>query len=162
MPRCQRTADAADLVDEDRLHERLRWVGGDRSRDGIPADTLGPLPARAAFVRDLSLGLDNDHRDRVDYEAHPAIAVLGTKDEDSAAWVGAGVALQRVLLVATSYDLTVSFLNQVLERPLDRARMRELIGGRSWPQMVLRVGYPAQTAGHTSRLDWRSSFDQWF
>ncbi len=158
----QRQVDAADLVDEDRLHERLRWVGGDRSQDGIPEDTLGPLPARTAFVRDLSLGLDSSHRDRVDYEARPAIAVLSTRDEDSAVWVGAGVALQRVLLMATSYDLTASFLNQVLERPVDRARVRELIGGRSWPQMVLRVGYPTQPAGHTSRLDWRSSFDQWF
>jgi hypothetical protein len=158
----QRTTDAADLADEDRLHERLRWVGGDRSRDGIPADTLGPLPARTAFVRDLSLGLDSKHRDRVDYETHPAIAVLGTHDEDSAVWVRAGVALQRLLLVATSYDLTASFLNQVLERPADRTRVRELIGGPSWPQMVLRVGYPAQPAGHTPRLGWRSSFDQWF
>ncbi|TCC07841.1 Acg family FMN-binding oxidoreductase [Kribbella soli] len=158
----QRQTDAADLVDEDRLHERLRWIGGDPSGDGIPADTLGPLPARPAFVRDLSLGLDTSHRDRVEYETHPAIAVLSTEDEDSAGWIGAGVALQRVLLVATSYDLTASFLNQVLERPADRARVRELIGGRSWPQMVLRVGYPAQPASHTSRLDWRSSFDQWF
>jgi hypothetical protein len=113
-------------------------------------------------VRDLSLGLDGNHRDRVDYEAHPAIAVLSTQDDDSAVWVGAGVALQRLLLVATSYDLTASFLNQVLERPAGRARVRELIGGRSWPQMVLRVGYPAQPAGHTSRRDWRRSFDQWF
>ncbi|TDW92218.1 nitroreductase [Kribbella sp. VKM Ac-2566] len=158
----QRQADAADLADEDRLNERLRWVGGDRSRDGIPEETLGPLPAGTAFVRDLSLGLDSSHRDRIGYEAHPAIAVLSTEDEDGAAWVGAGVALERVLLVATSYDLTASFLNQVLERPADRAGVRELIGGRSWPQIVLRAGYPAQPASHTSRLDWRSSFDQWF
>jgi hypothetical protein len=158
----QRQTDAADLADEDRLHERLRWIGGDRSEDGIPVGTLGPLPTRTAFVRDLSLGLDTSDRDEAVYEAHPAIAVLSTEDEDSAVWVSAGAALQRVLLVATSYGLTASFLNQVLERPAARARVRELLGGRSRPQMVVRVGYPAQPASHTSRLDWRSSFDQWF
>ncbi|WP_405064886.1 hypothetical protein OG558_23380 [Kribbella sp. NBC_01510] len=96
------------------------------------------------------------------YETHPAIAVLSTPEEDTAAWMRAGPALQRVLPVATSYDLAASFLNRVLERTAPRYRVRDLIGGHSWPQMVIRIGYPAQSAGRTSRRDWRHSFDQCF
>jgi nitroreductase len=154
--------DAADLVDEDRLHERLRWVGGDRPHDGITTTGAGPLPVHPAFVRDLSAGLTTQERDRAVYEEHPAIAVLSVSAEDSGGWVGAGAALERVLLVATSYDLRASFLDQLLERSAARSEVRALIGGQAWPQMVLRIGYPAEPAGHTSRLDWRDSLDQWF
>lgn len=153
---------AADSTDEDRLHERLLWIGGDRSGDGIHESALGPLPARPSVVRDLSLGFDSTHRSQAVYEREPAIAVLSTCDEDGTAWVTAGLALQRILLVATSYDLRASFLNQVLERSAPRFQIRELIGGHDWPQMVIRIGYPAQPAGHTSRLDWRDALDQWF
>jgi hypothetical protein len=64
--------------------------------------------------------------------------------------------------VATSYDLTASFLNQVLERTAPRCQVRDLIGDRSWPQMVIRIGYPAQSSNWSPRRDWRASFDQWF
>ncbi|WP_329000937.1 nitroreductase family protein [Kribbella sp. NBC_00709] len=154
--------DSADSIDEDRLHERLHWIGGDRSGDGVHENALGPLPALPAVVRDLALGFDSAHRSQAVYERQPTIAVLSTAGEDGTAWVTAGLALQRMLLVATSYDLTASFLNQVLERPVPRFAVRELIGGHAWPQMVIRIGYPAQPAGHTSRLDWRDSLDRWF
>jgi hypothetical protein len=157
-----RRTDAEDLQDEDRLHERQRWIGGDRSGDGIQESALGPIPARPAFVRDLSAGFDSTHRSQAVFETYPAIAVLSTRDEDAAAWVRAGQALQRVLLVATSYDLTASFLHQVLERTAPRFQVRDLIGDRFWPQMVIRIGYPAQSNGGTSRRNWRDSFDQWF
>jgi nitroreductase len=157
-----RRADSDDLHDEDRLHERLQWIGGDRPADGIPANALGPLPARHSLVRDLSAGFDSAQRSRAVYEPDPTIAVLSTPDEDTAAWVRAGLALQRVLLVATTYDLAASFLNQVIERTEPRYQLRDLIGDHSWPQMVIRIGYPAQPAGRTHRRDWRESFDQWF
>jgi nitroreductase len=157
-----RRTDADDLHDEDRLHERQRWIGGDRSGDGIQESALGPLSARPGFVRDLSAGFDSIHRSQAVYETQPLIAVLSTRNEDTAAWVRAGQALQRVLLVATSYDLTASFLNQVLERTAPRFQVRDLIGDCFWPQMVIRIGYPAQSNGGTSRRNWRDSFDQWF
>ncbi|TCC44879.1 nitroreductase [Kribbella pittospori] len=157
-----RRVDDTELHDEDRLHERLRWIGGDRSGDGIPESALGPVPARAAFVRDLSAGFDSPHRSQTVFEQRPALAVLCTPQEDTAAWLRAGMALERVLLVGTSYDVTASFLNQVLEHSTPRAAVRELVGGRLWPQMVMRIGYPAHPGHESSRRDWRESFDQWF
>ncbi|WP_165550215.1 hypothetical protein [Kribbella speibonae] len=57
------------------------------------------------------------------------IVVLSTPDEDEDTWVRAGQALQRVLLVATSYKLAASFLDQ-LQRPAPRSQVRRVIGGR--------------------------------
>jgi nitroreductase len=156
-----RQTDIEDRADEDRRQERETWIGGDRSADGIPERALGPQPVRQSFVRDLSAGFDSTHRSQAVFETAPVIVVLSTRDEDVDAWIRAGSALQRVLLVATSYSLTASFLDQLLERPAPRAQVRHLIGGR-WPQMVLRMGYPAQSNGHTGRRDWRESFDRWF
>lgn len=155
-------ADAEDVADENRLHERLRWIGGDRPADGIPEGALGPQPVHPAFVRDLAAGLSIPERDRAVFEQRPAVVVLSSDAEDSSGWVCAGGALERVLLVATSYDLRASFLDQLLERPAARTQVRGLIGGQAWPQMVLRIGYPAEPAGHTARLDWRNCLDQWF
>jgi hypothetical protein len=55
----------------------------------------------------------------------------------------------------TEQSTTVSFLNQALEYPALRAQVRDLIGARSWPQMILRIGYPAQAEAHTGRRPWR-------
>ncbi|MFG1912309.1 Acg family FMN-binding oxidoreductase [Kribbella sp. NPDC048928] len=154
--------DDADLLDEDRRAERKAWIGGDRASDGVPENVLGPQPVRPAFVRDLSAGFDSPHRSQAVFEPEPSIVVLTTHDEDTTAWVRAGIALQHMLLVAASYDLAASFLDQLLERPGPRSQIRDLVGGRAWPQLVIRIGYPAQSNGHTGRRDWHTSFDRWF
>jgi nitroreductase len=162
LVRVLREGDDLDLHDEDRLHERARWIGGSRPDDGVPDTALGPVPAGPAMVRDLAAGYDVPGRERAAFEAQPVIAVLSTDDEDEAAWVLAGLALQRVLLTATSSVLAVSFLNQPLERPALRRQVRDLIGGHAWPQMILRIGYPAEAETGTSRIPWQETLDRWF
>jgi hypothetical protein len=76
--------------------------------------------------------------------------------------VPAGQALQRVLLVATSYDLTASFLNRVLERTTPRFQ-----GPRPDRRLLLAADgdpdrRPRAVHGGTFRRDRRDSFDQWF
>ncbi|TCC24815.1 Acg family FMN-binding oxidoreductase [Kribbella speibonae] len=153
--------DTEELRDEDRIHERRRWIGSDRSDDGVQESALGSLPDLPAFVRDLSAGFDTT-RDRVQYETFPMIAVLSTSEEGAVAWTRAGLALEQVLLVATSYNLATSFLNQVLEHSSSRHEVRDLIGGHAWPQMILRIGYPATSTDPTPRRDWHDTFDHWF
>lgn len=67
----------------------------------------------------------------------PAVAILTTREENQRAWTRSGLALQRVLLTATSYDLTASFLNP---GAADRARLRDVVRRTGWPQLVIRVG----------------------
>jgi hypothetical protein len=154
-----RAADDRDLHDEDRLHERLRWIGGDREAEGVPDSVLGPQPVRPAAVRDLSAGLAIPHRSQAVFEPKPLIVVLGTVDDDEKAWVRAGSALERVLLTATSYDLAASFLNQAVEYPSLRDDVRTLIGRDTWPQVVIRFGYPADGSGLTPRRPWNETLN---
>ena len=161
LSRILREADELDLHDEDRLHEQARWIGGDRSGDGIPDSALGPLPARPAVFRDLSAGFDSPHRSQAVFEENPVVAVLSTSSEDDNAWLLAGMALQRVLLTATSYDLAASFLNQATEYPALRRQVQQLIGHPHWPQMIIRFGYPAEEGGNTARRPWQDSLNEW-
>ncbi|TCO20310.1 nitroreductase family protein [Kribbella steppae] len=156
-----RSADDRDVHEEDRLHERLRWIGGDRTAEGVPDSVLGPLPARAGAVRDLSAGVDIPHREHAAFEPTPVIAVLATADDDERAWVRAGMALQRVWLTATSYELAASFLNQALEYPALRDQVRTLIGRDAWPQLIIRLGYPTEGSGLTPRRPWNETLDAW-
>jgi len=154
-------ADDLDLHDEDRLTERGRWVGGDRTHDGVPQAALGPMPARSALVRDLAAGFDQHARGSAVFEANPRIGVLTTAVDDQVAWTRAGMALQHSLLVATSYDLAVSFLNQAVEYVPLRSRVQELVGHSTRPQLILRAGYPALPATGTPRAAWYENLDHW-
>jgi nitroreductase len=154
-----RAADDRDVHEEDRLHERLQWIGGDRTTEGVPDSVLGPQPTRPAAVRDLSAGFAVPHRAQAVFEAKPLIAIFGTVDDDEQAWVRVGLALERVLLTATSYDLAASFLNQALEYPSLRDQVRTLIGHDTWPQLIIRIGYPAEGSGLTPRRPWNETLN---
>jgi hypothetical protein len=154
-----RAGDDRDVHEEDRLHERLQWVGGEREAEGVPDSVLGPLPTRPAAVRDLSAGFDVPHRSQAVFEPKPIIAVLGTVDDDERAWVRAGLALERVLLTATSADLAASFLNQAVEYSSLRDQVRTLMGRDTWPQLIIRVGYPADGSGLTPRRPWKETLN---
>ena len=56
-------------------------------------------------------------------------------------WVAAGEALQRILLRATAAGLTASYLNQAVEVPELRARLRDAVGEAGLPQVMIRLGY---------------------
>lgn len=74
-------------------------------------------------------------------EPHPTLAVLWTARDDRATWVRAGQALERVLLVASTYGLAASMINQPFEHTDMRWLVRERSTGWSEPQVVLRFGH---------------------
>lgn len=155
-----RTADHLDLHEEDRLAERERWIGGDRIADGVPGAALGPLPTKPVTVRDLAAGFDDPHRSLGVFEEDAQLGILTTAVDDTVAWTRAGMALQRALLTATSYDLVASFLNQALEYIHLRARVQQLVGSAR-PQVILRIGYPSQPTAETPRRPWKENLRQW-
>jgi nitroreductase len=142
-----RGADRAWSADERLVAERARWVGAGRVDDGIPLASLGPIPENAsALVRDLGAGAPAaGPRAHARFEDDATLAVLETDDDSPSAWLRAGQALERVLLVATAHGLSASFLNGIIELPRERWLLRDPTGGRSFAQMVLRLGYGAPT-----------------
>jgi hypothetical protein len=100
--RLARDAERELLADSGYRAELARWAGGQRDREGIPGEAVGPRdPASATPVRDFTPTRPEPVR-YAWFEEHPQLAVLSTPFGDQADWLRAGEALQRVLLVATT------------------------------------------------------------
>ena len=74
----------------------------------------------------------------------PTVVLMGTDGDDRYAWLQAGRALARVLLMATAAGLAASPLTQALDWPATRTRMRSRLSLVGHPQMLLRMGYPQE------------------
>ena len=154
----QKTA-LAQLIDEaDRVHlanpgyraELERWLAtpGSLRRDGIPfveKEYGSHLPFtvhRAVEAQGFArrFGALEQHL----VEGAPVVAILGTPGDAPVDWLASGQALEAVLLRATALGLSAAFLDQVLEIPDLRARVASLVPDAGYPQMVLRIGLPAE------------------
>jgi nitroreductase len=128
--------------------ELRRWTRPDPARrDGIPPIAFGPWDALERLpVRDFGLLDPQPGRRAERFEAYPTIGVLSTAGDHPAAWLCAGQALQRVLLVATRRGLATTPISQPVEIPAIRHLLSDRANGR-WAQMVVRLGYgePAPT-----------------
>jgi len=128
--------------------ELAEWLRSNRHgvTDGMPGYSLGLSDVAATFspllVRTFDRGDGQAARDRELAEGAPLLAVLGTTGDAPRDWIVAGEALSRVLLTATVHGLATSFLNQPVEVPELRAKLRELIGIDGAPQLIVRLGYP--------------------
>ena len=78
-----------------------------------------------------------DHRTRT-------LLLLSTRDDGPREWLGAGRAMQRLLLRAAARGLAVGFMSQPIEVPDVRRRLRRQVGEPGFPQLLLRVGYGPQ------------------
>jgi hypothetical protein len=149
-----RAADGEQRHDEDLAAELAKWSQhtGDR-QDGVPLAAGGPRPEpHDLFVpRDFGQYHGPARPTGKDYEEHPLVVVLSASGDRAVDHVLAGVAMQRVLLTATSLGLTASFFSQPIEVPGVRAELRRLIGDWGYPQMVLRIGYGTPAAATPRR-----------
>jgi nitroreductase len=144
-------ADEAERSDPRYAEELRAWT---RARSAEPADGVPPsaLPGtpigerHSTFVlRDFDpdgrLAAIADAGEAVPAGERPFVVVLGTPDDDRAAWVQAGRALVWLLLRATTAGVTASPLNQVLDLPAMRSRFTRELRLLGHPQMLLRMGF---------------------
>lgn len=133
--------DLREIGDWHRRAERARWVGGDRTADGVPSSALGPRSVSyPAVVRDLATRPMDRIRAEQTFEAHPNIAVLSTDFDEPGDQVTAGAALERVLLTATRAGVSASFLNQPLEFDDLRGQVQLLTQRPGHADMIIRFG----------------------
>jgi len=127
--------------------ELARWVHSNRSasRDGIPgyAQGVDDLMSYAGplVVRTFDLGDGQAAKNREVATGSPALAVLGSEGDGPCEWLAAGQALARVLLRARVEDVWASFLDQPVEVPYLRMKLRARVGGTRFPQAILRLGF---------------------
>lgn len=147
-------ADFALRQDTARAREEASWAPppGSKRRDGVPATAY---PARAEriepsfpsrdFARGHGWGLPPGGRDRLPRSAG-VVALLATGADRPGDWVGAGQALQRMLLYLSACGLSAALHSQ----PFEIVQLREFIrlhfADGAYPQMLLRFGATDQRA----------------
>jgi nitroreductase len=132
------------------LAELDRWTSPTTIAEGagVPPSAFGVTSAAghsAEFpLRDFAGGAETDPPRHVGpVEQHPVVAVLETGGDQPADWLQGGQALMRVLLAAAAEHYAASYLNQPLELPGLRQQLRDELRLTGWPQLILRLGYPA-------------------
>lgn len=148
-------AEEMERSDPAYLEELRRWVRTDPgAEDGVPvAAVVEEDPATRPsnwLIRDFVAG------DRPAHEflppqnpdapppvvERPTVLLMGTLNDDRAAWLEGGRAMGHLLLAATSAGLAASPLTQALDWAATRERLRGRLRLVGHPQMLLRVGYP--------------------
>ncbi len=145
----------SDTTDVDR--ETRDWTRLDeRTSDGVPAanwQRTSEQSAGAPIVqRDFAQGRPLPGRPETHGptgpEGDPLMAVLVSRADTSRDWIEAGRALLHLTLVAQEAGLALGYVNQPTEVPGLRDELADLLqpmpAGFAVPQLVLRLGYPAE------------------
>ncbi|HEX2687284.1 MAG TPA: nitroreductase family protein [Kofleriaceae bacterium] len=136
--------------------ELSRWLTtfGSQRQDGIPfveKEYGSALPFSVVrALRSPHLGADIGAIEHDHILSAPVVLAFGTGTDAPVDWLACGQALEAILLHATALGLSASFLNQVLEVPELRQHVVELIPGIGYPQMILRLGVPAEPVHHAA------------
>lgn len=132
------------------------WSKGLGARDGMSARGFGlpdlASPLGALAIRHLDLGATVGAQDRARAAGAPALMLLATPEDAPRDWLAAGQALALLLLEATAAGVRAAFLNQPVEVPALRSRLREAAGVAGVPQLLLRLGLAGEAAA-TARRD---------
>jgi hypothetical protein len=139
-------ADALQEQDDDYRNELARWVHETQMHaDGIPLAALTTAPGSSLRQRDFTLS----HPSALDGSAprsdRPAVVVLTTEGDEPASWLRAGQALAAVLLQAADHGVQAQPLGQVTDVLTYRLGLRGALGILGMPQLVLRMGYAANS-----------------
>jgi hypothetical protein len=124
------------------------WIHPNRSksRDGIPGRVHGLSDLRSIaeplLTRAIDWGPEKAAQLRETVEEAPALFILATKSDSSAAWLDAGQALERVLLAGAAEGIAASYLNQPVQMADLREEVAHLLPAPKYcPQLILRMGF---------------------
>jgi hypothetical protein len=118
------------------------WMHPRRRGEGFGIPGLAHAAAQLV-VRSFDVGRGIPAHGAEVIEGSPLLAVLCSPSDTAADWLASGQALQRTLLRACADGLQASYLNQPLHLPEFREEVARLVPGAGVPQLVLRLGTPA-------------------
>jgi len=150
-------ADQAQFADPRFRRELAAWLHAGRADDGMPAYATS-IPALLDFdspilslvTRTFDLGEGVAARDGALAQGSPLLLCFATTRDTAPDWLFTGQALERVLLTARLEGYDASYLNQPIEIPELRERLRSLLACGGMPQLLIRVG-KGPPAAHTPR-----------
>ena len=140
-------ADRVQMANHNFRRELAAWIHPNRSvsHDGMPAYSLGVTGLGSGLaplvVRTFDVGKGQAAKDRQLVDGSPVLALLGSEVDAPSDWLDVGRALDNVLLRARAGDVWASFLNQPIEVPELRTKLRNELNVGGFPQILLRMGY---------------------
>jgi len=150
-------ADQMQFADPRFRRELASWLHPQRASEGMPAyapsiptllDFESPIMSLVARTFDLGEGVAA--RDGELARGSPLLLCFATTRDTAPDWLFTGQALERVLLAARLEGYDASYLNQPIEIPALRQRLRDLLGLDGMPQLLIRLG-KGPRATHTPR-----------
>lgn len=149
-------AEKAQQADPGFRKELAEWMRPNKTQkaDGMTGAAFGISDVGSTLapwaVKTLDLGsIRARHDERLCVEA-PALCVLHSEDSIPA-WLAVGEVLQRSLLTLTRDGLQFSFFNMPIEIPEARLELRQMLGLKTMPQLLLRIGYSLEKPASSPR-----------
>ena len=139
--------DKAQATNKSFCRELAQWVHPNRtnSKDGIPgyAFGMGDLISFGSpfFIGNLNWGDIQAGRDRNLVKGSPVLAVFESKNDKPIDWLKTGMALEKLLLKASSEGIAASYLNQPIEVPELKEKLVKLLHLKGYPHLIIRMGY---------------------
>ncbi len=139
--------DKAQATNKSFCRELAQWVHPNRtnSKDGIPgyAFGMGDLISFGSpfFIGNLNWGDIQAGRDRNLVKGSPVLAVIESKNNNPIDWLRTGMALEKLLLKASSEGIAASYLNQPIEVPELKEKLVKLLHLKGYPHLIIRMGY---------------------
>jgi hypothetical protein len=155
--RLSQEADREENADPGYRAELRAWTSADPSRrDGVPATAVPHADAGSGDdipIRDFDTHGLGWLPTKTASSMNQCLLLLGTVQDQPAAWLRAGEALERVLLEATLRGYVASLFTQVIEVPPTRQLLRRELSVAVNPHVLLRVGRaPTTPASRRRRL----------
>lgn len=127
--------------------ELADWIRprGAPGRDGISGAAFGMPDVLSGFgafmIRTFDIGGVAASGDtRLIREGSPVFMILASPGDAPADWVATGRALAEILIALSADGWTASYLNQPVEVPDLRPKLKAALGVEEHPQLLLRVG----------------------
>jgi hypothetical protein len=135
--------------------ELRAWTSADSARrDGVPATAVPHVDAGSGDdipIRDFDTHGLGWLPTKTQSSLNQCLLLLGTLQDQPAAWLRAGEALERVLLEATLRGYVASLFTQVIEVPRTRQLLRGELAMEMNPHVLLRVGRAPKTPASRRR-----------
>jgi hypothetical protein len=153
--RLSQEADQEENANPGYRAELRAWTSADPSRrDGVPATAVPHADAGAGDdipIRDFDTHGLGWLPTKTQSSLNQCLLLLGTGNDQPAAWVRAGEALERVLLETTLRGYVASLFTQVIEVPRTRQLLRSELALAINPHVLLRVGRAPTTPASRRR-----------
>jgi hypothetical protein len=155
-------ADGEQMCDYHFKKELIQWIRFNKSeqrsqRDGLSHQVLG-FPSFPRFLGSciikafLRPGLQS-RMNKQKLESSAAMVLFSASEDSKAAWVNVGRTFQRFSLESTLTGVALAHVNQPVEVPRTREKLRNVIGIPDYyPSLLIRLGYAGVVAKSPRRL----------